>query len=729
MAHKIKHINQRDCMQCGAACVTMIARSYGKNYSLSHISSICQPLRHGVTLLALNSTLRQLGFDTIPCSISTDALCHNFVGPCILHWNRNHFVVLYKIKGNNRFYIDDPGVGKYSCNREQFENHWKEVDGKVEGIAVLIEPAEEFAKIIPDKSEMKLNSWHTVRHYLSSQKKQFLKLFVALSFAGFLQFVMPFLMQSIVDVGINKSDFNIVILILLGELLIVFGQTVADFFRRRVLLKVAATVNISLVYDFFIKLLKLPMSFFDTRLTGDLIQRINDHSRVQSFITNQLLALIFSLLLFVVFSIALLYYNSVIFGVFIIGSIMYGIWIAVFLQKRKVLDYELFSRQATNQSAIFQFVTSTQEIKLQGCEERRCEEWKNTQEDLFDIQFKSLRLSQTQEAGAIFINQTKNIIITAVTASAVINGSISIGSMMAIQYIVGQLNSPVEQLMQFVYSLQDVSISLERINEIHEGKEENQEYPGLRNFNNGKSITLKDVVYKYDPHSQTKTIDNLSTVIKEHAVTAIVGSSGSGKTTLIKLILGFYKINSGSIEIGGKSLDDFNMKWFRSRCGVVMQEGVIFSDTIKRNIVMDESNVDEERLVMAAKIANIHDYIMSLPIKYETKIGQDGSGLSRGQQQRILIARAVYKNPDYIFLDEATNALDAKNEKIIVDNLWNFYKGRTVVVAAHRLSTVRNADNIIVMDGGRIVESGSHDDLIAKKGFYYNLVKNQLEVV
>lgn len=564
--------------------------------------------------------------------------------------------------------------------------------------------------------------------YIRQYQKFFFQISLGLLLGCLLQLLMPFLTQAIVDVGIAHRDIGLIWLILLGELAIVIGSTATDFIRRWLLLHISLRINISLVSDFFIKLLKLPMSFFDTKLMGDLLQRMNDHSRVQSFLTNQVLGVMFSMLSFVVFGIVLFIYDVSIFGIFVAGSIMYGLWIAHFLSRRKVIDYELFEQQAINQNKTYEFVTTMQEIKLQDCEQRRRWEWEDTQADLFDVQMKSLKLQQTQEAGSIFINELKNILITVFAATAVINQSITLGTMLAIQYIVGQLNSPVEQLMRFIYSLQDVKISLERINEIHLSKNEESQDSQCQSFDSHKSIIFESVDFKYDPHALKNTLSDISFEIPEGKVTAIVGASGSGKTTLIKLMLGYYRVLSGHIAIAGRDINEYNLKWWRRHCGVVMQDGVIFSESIARNIAVDDGEIDVERLEQAAKIANIHDYVMGLPLKYNTKIGRDGVGLSQGQKQRILIARAVYKNPDFIFLDEATNALDAKNEMAIVENLGEFYKGRTVVVVAHRLSTVKNADQIIVLDAGRIVESGTHASLIAAQGSYYNLVKNQLEL-
>ena len=612
----------------------------------------------------------------------------------------------------------------------EFENHWKSSDcsdSNTKGIAMFLEPNEQF---ICDSTAYspKKRSFRFLSNYLIQYKKYFIQIIAGLILGCLLQLIFPFLTQAIVDIGIRNNDIKFIWLILLGELMIVIGRTATDFIRRWLLLHISIRINISLVSDFFIKLLKLPMSFFDTKLMGDLLQRIGDHSRVQNFLTGQVLNVIFTFLSFIIFGIVLLIYNPLIFGVFATGSVLYGVWITSFLKRRKVLDYELFEQQAKNQNKTYQFITSMQEIKLQDCEQRRRWEWEDTQADLFTVQMKSLKLQQTQEAGSIFLNEVKNIIITVLAATAVINGQMTLGAMLAIQYIIGQLNSPVEQLMSFIYSLQDVKISLERINEIHEGKNEEINENQVSEFNTEKSLTLSSVNFMYDPHAIKKTLTDVSFYIPEGKVTAIVGASGSGKTTLIKLMLGYYPVISGSISIAGRNIREYNIKWWRRHCGVVMQDGVIFSESIARNIAVDDGEIAVERLEESARIANIHDCIMSLPLKYNTIIGRDGVGLSQGQKQRILIARAVYKNPDFIFLDEATNALDAKNERAIVENLDEFYKGRTVVVVAHRLSTVKNADQIIVLDDGKVVESGNHATLIKRKGAYYKLIKNQLEL-
>ncbi len=725
---RFRVVRQHDGMQCGVACMAMICRHYDKGLSISWLESLCHASREGVSLKALHDLSIELGMDSVAGKVSLDDL-YEVPLPCILHWNQNHFVVLYKISDRHtRFWIADPGKGKYRCDIKEMKQHWisTESNGVEKGIAMFLEPNDRFGSIREGKPERR--SFRFMMGYLRQYKRYFFQIFCGLLLGCLLQLIMPFLTQSIVDIGIRHKDIGFIWLVLLGELMIVVGRTATDFIRRWLLLHISMRINISLVSDFFIKLLKLPMSFFDTKLMGDLLQRIGDHSRVQNFLTGQTLNIIFSFLSFIIFGIVLLVYNRLIFLVFTICSVGYGGWIAMFLSRRKVLDYELFEQQAKNQNRTYQFITSMQEIKLQDCERRRRWEWEDTQADLFAVQMKSLKLQQTQEAGSIFINEVKNILITVLAATAVINGEMTLGEMLAVQYIIGQLNSPVSQFMQFIYSLQDVRISLERINEIHEGRNEETQENQATEFASEKSIAMDNIDFKYDPHALKKTLGGISFDIPEGKVTAIVGASGSGKTTLIKLMLGYYPVMSGSISIAGRNINEYNLKWWRRHCGVVMQDGVIFSESIARNIAVDDNEIDPERLREAARIACIDDYVMSLPLKYDTKIGRDGVGLSQGQKQRILIARAVYRNPDFIFLDEATNALDAKNERAIVENLDVFYRGRTVVVVAHRLSTVRNADRIIVLDGGCVVETGNHDSLIALKGTYYNLVKNQLEL-
>ena len=729
---KIAIIHQHDSMQCGIACLQMVCKYFGREYSMDSLSKLCFATTEGVSLLGINEAANTLGLHAT-CARATTSILSEVPLPCILHWNQNHFVVLYKVKNRKKFYVADSGKGLVTYDLNEFKKHWisTRANGEDKGIAMFLETTPAFFtyKMKGEENVKEKRSFCFLFGYVKKYRKYFGQIILGLIVGSLLQLVLPFLTQSIVDVGIKNQDIGFVWLILLGQLMLTISRTAIDFIRRWLLLHISLRINISLVSDFFIKLLKLPMSFFDTKLMGDLMQRMNDHSRVNNFLTQQTLNITFAMLTFMVFSVVLFFYNKLVFAIFLLGSILYGGWMTLFLKRRKVLDYELFEQQAINNNKTYEFITSMQEIKLQDCEQRRRWEWEDTQADLFGVQMKSLKLQQIQEAGSIFINEVKDIIITVVAATAVIHGQMTLGMMLAVQYIIGQLNSPVEQLMNFFYSLQDVKISLERINEIHLMDDENGK-EGLKTSieNKDEGINIKNIMFKYDPHALHETIDDVNIHIPQGKVTAIVGASGSGKTTLIRLMLGYYPVLEGQINIGNTDINTINKKWWRRQCGVVMQDGVIFSESIARNIAVDDGNIDKERLLKAAEIACIKDYVMALPLKFNTKIGRDGVGLSQGQKQRILIARAVYKNPDYIFLDEATNSLDANNERSIVENLDKFYKGKTVVIVAHRLSTVKNADQIVVIDHGKVVEIGNHEFLTAKRGAYYNLVKNQLEL-
>lgn len=716
-------------MQCGVAALTMILKSFGLNYSLEFVSEYCHVSREGVTMLGIKDAAKTLGLDAKAIFTSVDKISSHEL-PAILYWDNNHYVVLYKISRDGKlFHVADPGKGMLTLKHDEFVNHWigNNNDGDC-GIAMFFTPNHLFGTIKANSTTEEPKSLKFLLSYLNNYKKQFIFILLGLVAGCLFQLVMPFLTQGIVDRGIQNNDIEIVWLILLGELFIVLGKTIADFIRRWIVLRKSMKINISMISDFFLKLLKLPMAFFDVKVSGDLLQRMSDHTRIQSFLTGQVLSLIFSILTFIVFGIVLLIYNSSIFLVFSVCAIIYGAWVVAFLKRRKTLDYELFAKQTQNNNRTWQFISTIQEIKLHNCEKRRCEEWQETQNDLLIVQQKSLKLQQAQEAGSIFINEIKNIIITAFAANAVINGTMTLGAMLAIQYIVGQLNSPIQQLIGLIYSIQDVKISLERINEIHCRKNEEPVKMNLiKSFeSSNQDISIDCENFKYDRHSLSNTLNDVSFSIPSGKVTAIVGSSGCGKTTLIKLLLGYYPVDNGAIKIGGKNINEYSLKWWRQQCGVVMQNGVIFSESIARNVAVDDNEINYERLKVATSIARIDEYIEKLPNGYNTIIGKDGRELSQGQKQRILIARAIYRNPPFIFLDEATNSLDATNERQIVDSLSEFYKGKTVVIVAHRLSTVMHADNIVVIDKGMVVETGCHGTLVNNKGLYYNLVRDQL---
>ena len=728
---KFHSIIQKDSLQCGIACLQMICKYYGKEYSYSYVSKICIATTEGVSMLALEEAAVILNLKPITGRLTVGELYY-VSNPCILHWNQNHFVVLYKVKKGKKFYIADPGKGLVSYNIDDFKQHWigtgQGEEGK--GIAMFLEPDPQFYKQKKGLEKDDERSFGFLFGYIDQYRKYFLQILLGLFVGSLLQLALPFLTQNIVDIGIKNQDIGFIWLILLGQLVITISRTSVDFIRRWLLLHISMRINISLVSDFFIKLLQLPMSFFDTKLMGDLMQRIGDHSRVNSFLTQQTLSVAFSMISFAVFSCVLLVYNRLIFFIFLLGSLLYGGWMTLFLRRRKVIDYELFEQQAINNNKTYQFLTSMQEIKLQDCEQRRRWEWEDVQADLFKVQMKSLKLQQTQEAGSIFINELKNMTITVVSATAVINGSLTLGMMLAVQYIIGQLNSPIEQLMHFIYSIQDVKISLERINEIH--KKDNEEDAGRIRTELGDEshdIVLSHIDFKYDPHALSKTIEDVSIYIPEGKITAIVGASGSGKTTLIKLMLGYYPVMNGEITIAGHNITEYNLKWWRRQCGVVMQDGVIFSESIARNIAVDDDEINQERLEMAAEIANVKDFVMALPLKFNTNIGRDGMGLSQGQKQLLCIARAMLTNPEILILDEATSSIDTLTEIRVQKAFAKMMSGRTSFVVAHRLSTIKESDIILVMRDGNIVEQGSHKELLNKKGFYYELYHSQFNIM
>ena len=719
---------QLDIKDCGPASLLMIAKHYGRTYRLRTLRERSYIGREGVSMLGLSDAAESIGLKSLGVKITFQKLMKEAPLPCIVHWKQRHFIVVYKISKKFVF-VSDPAFGLRKYTHEEFRKGWisDRQDGEEKGIALLLETTPDFYTYEGEKKEKHKLSF--LLSYLRPYKQLVVQVILALLAGSLIQLIFPLLTQQIVDFGINNQDIGFIYLVLLAELFLFLGRMVVDFIRGWILLHLGTRINISLIADFLMKLMRLPIAFFDSKVIGDLMQRINDHKRIEYFLTVSSLNILFSILNFIIFGIILLIYNMTIFWLFFVGSLLYVIWVEIFMKHRRELDNRKFRKNSENQSVLIQLFSGMQEVKLNNIEKQKRWEWEHVQAGLFRINVKSLALSQYQRAGATFINELKNILITVVAATAVIKGEMTLGMMLAVQYIIGQLNGPLDQMIGFFQRTQDARISLERLGEVqYMEDEENDEEQKLHKLPANQTITIDNLFFQYEgPHSPF-VLEDVSLKIPESEVTAIVGVSGSGKTTLIKLMLGFYKPVKGEIRVGNMPLHAFHSRFWRSVCGVVMQDGYIFADTIARNIAPGEEDIDMERLYRAIEVANLTDLIGTLPLGLNTKIGVSGHGLSAGQTQRVLIARAVYKEPEFLFFDEATNALDANNEKVIMNNLDMFFKGRTVVVVAHRLSTVKNAGQIIVLDNGRIVERGTHNELIAMKKYYYNLVKNQLEL-
>lgn len=737
---------QLDAMDCGAACLRMIAKYYGKSYSLEYLREQTYITREGVSLLGIGEAAEKLGFRTMGVHLTFEKLADDVPLPCIAHWKQEHFVVIYDIKKKRKslfseksnlentedeysITVADPAHGIVVYKKEEFLTAWlsrKDEEGKDEGIVLGFERGQEFYNIDDQKRDRTKLTF--LFQYLKPYKKLILQLFFGMGLGTLLQAIFPFFTQSIIDYGIGNNNLSFIVLVLIAQLVLSVTQTGVEFIRSWILLHITTRINISIISDFLFKLMKLPIGFFDSKKIGDIMQRIGDHNRIDMFLTGSTLNTLFSVFSFIVFVCILAFYNIKLLIVFLIASVLYVLWILIFMKRRRDLDFKRFAQSANEQSNLFQMITGMQEIKLNHCEKQKRWEWESIQAKLFKISIKGLVLSQYQQSGAFFINETKNILISFFAAYSVIKGDMTLGMLTAVQYIIGQLNVPLNQLIIFIQSAQDAKISLERLNEIHQKEDEEKEgEEKISELPEDKSIAIENLHFSYNPLSP-EVLQNINLHIPQGKITAIVGMSGSGKTTLLKLLLGFYPLNKGEIKIGHTDLKNFNQKLWRSYCGVVMQDGFIFSDTIAKNIAVGVERVNKKQLLHAVKVANIEDMIQELPLGFNTKIGQEGSGISQGQKQRILIARAVYKNPDYLFFDEATNSLDANNEKVIMENLQTFFEGRTVVIVAHRLSTVKNADQIVVLNQGKITEIGTHKELAEKRGEYYELVKNQLEL-
>jgi ATP-binding cassette subfamily B protein len=793
-------INQHDFSDCGPTCLAMICKHYKKNIPIQTLRDKTQIGKEGVNLLGISEAAESIGFRTSSIRITYEELYKDALLPAILHWDQNHFVVAVPQKTNGKkITVADPAKGIVTYTKEEFLQHWvsNKTNGNEEGIALLLEPTPAFYSYEDEKTTAKDEKtklgFNTIFSYITPYKKLVVQLFLGLGVASILQLILPFLTQSVVDVGVNTANIHFVYIVLLAQLALFAGRLVVEFVLSWILLHISTRINVSILTDFLIKLMKLPVSFFDSKKTGDVLQRMNDHSRIESFLTGSSLNVLFSLVNLLIFSVVLAVYNTYIFIVFVTASILYALWVILFLKKRKELDYKRFEVASQEQSATIQLIQGMQEIKLSGAEQPMRWNWERLQAKLFKFSMKALSLNQWQQAGAFFINEGKNIIITFLSAKAVIEGQMTLGSMLAVQYIIGQLNSPVEQMIGFVQSWQNAKISMDRLNEIHTIEDEEprhlqllKELPfafqrqvvgggtskSLRQlaedfstaqallveelyehttskiinddnnfelFNSRDSaeatppigggwVGLHSVSFTYPGAGNEPVLQNINLQIPKGKTTAIVGTSGSGKTTLLKLLLKFYEPQKGEIKLGSTPLIHISHKTWRAHCGVVMQESFIFSDTIARNIAVGAEKIDMNRLWHSVHVANCKEFIESLPLGFNTKIGAEGTGISMGQKQRILIARSVYRDPDFIFFDEATNSLDANNESVIIENLNSFFRGRTVVIVAHRLSTVKHADQIVVLNKGVISERGTHQELVNLRGEYYTLVKNQLEL-
>lgn len=720
---------QPDAKDCGPTCLRIISKFYGKTIPLQQIRNLSETTREGSSLLGLSEAAENLGFRSLGVQVDFNTLQEEVPLPCVVHWNKQHFVVVYKIDKSGKVYISDPSYGFITYTKVEFIKYWigENADETTEeGIALLLETTPAFYKNEFDEDEKKM-TFSFLSKYLLKYKSLVVQLAVGLLAGSLLSLILPFLTQSIVDVGIQNQDLNFIYLVLIAQIMLFLGRMGIEVIRSWILLHLSTRINISIISDFFIKLMKLPISFFDTRMTGDIMQRINDHTRIEQLLTSSSLNTLFSLVNLIIFSIVLLFYDYRLFLMYLVGAILYIGWISFFLKKRKELDYKRFSQISQEQSKVIELVNGMQEIKMHNAEKQKRWGWEFLQVKLFKLRIKSLSLEQWQSVGGNFINQMKDILVSFLSAKLVLSGNLTLGMMLSVQYIIGQLNSPLMQLVEFIRQSQDAKISLERLGEIHDKEDEenkDEQYVSEIPQNN---IEVSNMSFRYIGSDQY-VFENLNLSIPYQKTTAFVGASGSGKTTLLKLLMKFYEPTNGEIKIGNTNLKNISPKIWRDHCGVVMQEGYVFNDTIAGNIAIGEDYIDKQKLRKAVEIANIKDFIEGLPLSYNTKIGNEGLGVSGGQKQRLFIARAVYKSPEYIFFDEATSALDANNEKVIMENLENFFKGKTAIVIAHRLSTVKHADKIVVLDRGKVVEEGNHSELVAKKGEYYRLVKNQLEL-
>lgn len=722
---------QRDSMDCGPTCLRMIAEWHGRAYGIEHLRMLCNISRAGVSMLGITEAAEKIGLRSMGVRLSWKRLRDEVPLPCIAHWEQNHFVVVHAIHGQ-KVYVADPDKGRMVYSLQEFQRGWLshviQPGDEDAGLLLLLEPTPLFLQAEPPREGEKpgLGFFFT---YLLPHRRLLTQLAVGMVAALLLNLIFPFLTQSVVDHGIGNLDLNLITLLLVGQLMLAFGQTAIEVLQSWILMHVGGRVSMGLVSDFLNKLLRLPLAFFETRSAGDVMQRINDHERVKRFLTSSSVRMVFSLISFAVFGVVLACYHWILLAVFAAFAAATAGWLMFFMRQRKMLDNKRFTIEARERDKFVEIVGGVQEIKIQGVERRKRWEWESLSVQGFRLNMRSLVLKNAQSIGLVFLGQMRNILMTFLSARAVIHGDMTLGMMLGAQYIVGQLNSPLQALLGFIHEAQDARLSLDRMGEIWAQPDEvDPEKQASRVFPPERMLNVCNVSFAYPGAGQKPVLQNLNFVIPEGKVTAIVGPSGSGKTTLLKLLLGLYPVNNGAICIGQHELSLFDLKMWRQRCGAVMQDGFIFPDTIARNIACDDESIDMGRLQAAIHFACLHEWVAGLPQGVQMRIGSDGQGVSGGQKQRLLIARAMYRNPEYLFLDEATSALDARNEVVIMNHIRQFSEGRTVVVIAHRLSTVKNADHILVMDAGRLVEQGTHHSLVHQRGLYFNLVKNQLDL-
>lgn len=718
---------QLEAMDCGSTCLRMVAKFYGRFYSLEYLREISNTGKDGVSLLDLSEAAELIGLKTLAVEADIVQLQDVIPKPCIINWGNNHFVVVYH-QDSSKVWIADPAQGKYKLNNDEFIQKWIGEDADVEnsGIVLICQSTPDFYTF--NGKESQKGSWQYVSNYFKQYKALIFQIIIGLFLGSTLQLLFPFFIKSIVDIGINNNDLSFIALVLIAQLILFISQISVEFIRNWNILHVGSRVNIILLSDFLIKLTKLPFRFFDTKLPGDLIQRFNDHERVQKFLSSTSLISIFSILNLLAFGVVLLFWNKAIFTIFIIGSLLNIVWVLGFMKWRKSLDIKRFEYNRDNQNSINEMITGMQDIKLFNAEKLKRWSWEKVQAKLFNTETENLKLEQVQRAGALFFNETKNLLIIYLVAQGVLNTTLTLGMLVAIQYIIGQLNMQINQLTEFLKSMQDAKISLERIGEIHLKENETVIEENNIVFPSEGDIVLENVNFSYGGVNAAPNIKNINLSIPNGKITAILGPSGSGKTTLLKILLNLYKPTEGNIKLGELNLLSVNPRLWRSKIGVVMQDGHLFSDSIAKNIALGEEIIDKRKLQQSINIANLQSYIEYLPLGYNTVIGPEGQGLSQGQKQRILIARAVYKEPDFLFFDEATSALDTFNEMLILENLKVAFKNKTIIIVSHRLSTVLKADQIVVMEDGEMIEVGSHEELTFVRGAYYQLVKNTLEL-